>query len=40
VRLFNTTVKRFRAGLVVGKLLIFRRESTNREVPDRPTLNQ
>jgi len=23
VRLFNTTVKRFRAGLVVGKLLIW-----------------
>jgi len=40
VRLFNTTVKRFRAGLAVGKLLICIDESRREALPDPPTLNQ
>jgi hypothetical protein len=40
VRLFNTTPKRFRAGLVVGKPLILQDESTWGTLSDLPTLNQ
>jgi len=40
VRLFNTTAKRFRAGLVVGKLLICIDESSQSTFRDLPTLNQ
>ena len=38
--LFNTSVKRFRAGLAIGKLLILRGESTWETPSDSPTLNQ
>ncbi len=40
VRLFNTTTKCFRAGLVVGKLLICIDESSKESFRDLPTLNQ
>lgn len=40
VNLFNTSVKRFRAGLVMGKLLIFLDESSEDTSQDLPTLNQ
>ena len=40
VRLFNTTAKRFRAGLAVGKLLICMDESGKNTLRDLPTLNQ
>jgi len=39
VNLFNTTAKRFRAGLVVGKLLICMDESSKDTFRDLPTLN-
>jgi len=40
VRLFSTTAKRFRAGLIVGKLLICIDESGKESFRDQPTLNQ
>ena len=40
VRLFNTTAKRFRAGLVWGKPLIFIGEGSKSSFRNRPTLNQ
>jgi hypothetical protein len=40
VRLFNTGVKRFRAGLVLGKVLICIGEIRKAVLRDRPTLNQ
>jgi hypothetical protein len=40
VNLFNTTIKRFRAGLAVGKLLISIDESRKEAFRDPPTLNQ
>jgi hypothetical protein len=40
LRLFNTSPKRFRAGLVVGKPLILQDESTWGTPSDSPTLNQ
>ena len=40
VRLFNTGVKRLRAGLVLGKVLICLGESRKAMLRDRPTLNQ
>ena len=39
-RLFNTSAKRFRAGLAVGKLLIPNSAKTRRAMLDSPTLNQ
>jgi hypothetical protein len=39
-RLFNTSTKRFRAGLAIGKSLILQRESERSTVSDSPTLNQ
>ena len=40
VSLFNTSAKRFRAGLVVGKLLIYLDGSAKDMFRDLPTLNQ
>jgi hypothetical protein len=40
LRLFNTSAKRFRAGLAIGKSLILRCESGRSTVSDSPTLNQ
>jgi len=37
---FNTSAKRFRAGLVMGKLLICKGESRKITFRDSPTLNQ
>jgi hypothetical protein len=39
-RPFNTSAKRFRAGLVIGKSLILQCESGRSTVSDSPTLNQ
>src|SRR6266487_1038845 len=38
--LFNTATKRFRAGLIVGKLLTLKRARTWKTLADSPTLNQ
>jgi hypothetical protein len=38
--LFNTELDRFRAGLIVGKLLMFNGARTWKALPGSPTLNQ
>jgi len=38
--LFNTELDRFRAGLIVGKLLTFNGAQTWKAQSDSPTLNQ
>jgi len=38
--LFNATVKRFRAGLIIGKRLICKDVGTSRTASGSPTLNQ
>jgi hypothetical protein len=38
--LFNTELDCFRAGLIVGKLLMFNGAKTRKTLSDSPTLNQ